>query len=396
MTRIAFLILSVLLLVPASCARLPVTRPELAMEPVSWWRAGLHTDDLAFDGLSDATRRSLEYYQKLAPDAAFTFGPLRVTAGEMVLTLQNFLLIVENTSLSPEEKVAQIKDRFDLYRSVGSNGSGKVLFTGYYEPVLSCRRQADETFKYPLYKRPDDIVEIDLSQFGENFGKDRLFGRLDGKKVIPYYSRREIDEQRLLEGRGLEVLWCADALDVYTVQVQGSGKADLGNGEIVGVLYNGQNGRPYRSIGRYLIDSGAIPKEQMSMPAIREYLRAHEDRLFDILYQNPSYVFFRVENTPAVGSIGVPLSPLRSVATDARLFPKGALALVATEKPVIAGNGTIREWMPFTRFVLNQDTGGAIRGPGRVDLFWGQGTEAEVAAGHMQQDGKLYFLLLKK
>ncbi|MDH4163715.1 MAG: MltA domain-containing protein [Nitrospirota bacterium] len=379
-----------------SCAKPPVTKPEFALEQVSWWRAGLKADDLEFQGLAEAARQSMEYYKRLPADSSFVFGPIRVTAGDMVVTLQNLLLIVENTSLTPELKVEQIKNGFDIYRSVGSNGRGKVLFTGYYEPVLSCRRTADDTYKFPLYKRPDDILEIDLSQFGENFGKDRIFGRLNGKKVIPYFSRQEIDQQKQLAGKGLEVLWCADLVDIYTVQVQGSGKADLGNGEIVGILYDGQNGRPYRGIGRYLIDSGAIPKEKMSMPAIRDYLKANPEKLFDILHQNPSYVFFKVENKLAVGNINVPLTARRSIATDYRLFPKGALALIRTEKPVIAEDGTVKEWNAFTRFVMNQDTGGAIRGAGRVDLFWGQGKEAELSAGYMQQEGKLYFLLRKK
>ena len=379
----------------ASCAKAPVTRPELALEQVGWWRAGLSADDLDFRGLGDAARQSMEYYKKLPPETGLTFGPRRVTAAEMTLTLQNFLLIAENTSLTPEQKVDRIKDEFELFRAAGSNGRGKVLFTGYYEPVISCRKTADATYQYPLYKRPEDILEIDLAQFGENFGKDRIFGRLTGRKVVPYYSRHEIDQQRALGGKGLEALWCADLVDIYLVQVQGSGRADLGNGEVVGILYDGQNGRPYRSIGKYLIDIGAIPKEEMSMPAIREFLRAHPDELFAILNQNPSYVFFRVENRPAVGNIGVPLTPGRSIATDARLFPKGALALVRTEKPVIGDDGKVKEWTGFTRFVLNQDTGGAIRGAGRVDLFWGQGREAELSAGYMQQEGKLFFLLQK-
>jgi len=380
----------------ASCAKPPVTQPELALEQVSWWRAGLKADDLEFQGLADAGRQSMEYYKKLPADASFSFGTMRVTASEMVLMLQNFLLIIENASLTTGQKVEQIKKSFDLYRSVGSNGRGKILFTGYYEPVLSCRRNADDTFRYPLYKRPDDIVEIDLSQFGENFGKDRIFGRLIGKKVVPYFTRQEIDQQKLLGGKGLEVLWCSDPVDIYTVQVQGSGKADLGSGEMVGILYDGQNGRPYRGIGKYLIDTGAIMKEMMSMRAIRDYLRQNPDKLFEILNQNPSYVFFKVENKPAVGNIGVPLTPRRSIATDYRLFPKGALALIRTEKPVIADDGSIKGWTNFTRFVLNQDTGGAIRGLGRVDLFWGQGKEAELSAGYMQQEGSLYFLIRKK
>lgn len=391
-----YLLLATVILSLLSCARPPVTRPELSLEKVSWWRAGLSADDLALQGLAEPARQSLEYYRKLPADTAFTFGPVRVTAADMALSLQDFLQIIENASWTQDDKIAWIKEHYDLYRSVGSNGSGKVLFTGYYEPLLSCRRTADDTYHHPLYRRPDDIIEIDLSQFGENFGRDRIFGRLSGRMIVPYYTRQEIDQQKLLGGKGLEALWCSDPVDIYTVQVQGSGRADLGNGETVGILYDGQNGRPYRSIGRYLIESGAIPKEEMSLQAIRDYLRRNPDKLFEILHQNPSYVFFRVENKPAIGNIGVPLTPNRSIATDYRLFPRGALALIKTEKPVISGEGTVRDWTTFTRFVMNQDTGGAIRGPGRVDLFWGQGREAELSAGYMQQEGKLYFLVRKK
>jgi membrane-bound lytic murein transglycosylase A len=380
----------------ATCAKPPVTQPELALEPFSWWRAGLEADDLQFAGLADAARRSLDYYQKLPSQTAFVVGPERITAVDMAVTLQNFLLIIENASLTAEQKVSQIKNTFDLYRSSGSNGWGRVLFTGYYEPVISCRRTEDGTFKYPLYRRPNDIIEIDLKQFGSNFGTDRLFGRLEGKRVVPYYSREEIEQENALSGRGLEVLWCADPVDIYILQVQGSGRADLGNGTIVGVLYDGQNGRPYKSIGRYLIDIGAIEREKISMPAIREYLGTHPDDVRSILSQNPSYVFFRVEDKSAVGNINVPLTPGRSIATDSRLFPKGGLALIRTERPIVAEDGTVTEWVPFTRFVLNQDTGGAIRGPGRVDLFWGRGHEAEFSAGNMKQEGKLYFLVRKK
>jgi membrane-bound lytic murein transglycosylase A len=313
----------------------------------------------------------------------------------MVDTLQNFLGIVENEAFSYEEKVKQVKESFVLYRATGSDGHGRVLFTGYYEPVLSCRTNADSTFKYPLYKRPDDIIEVDLTQFGNGFPKNKILGRLDGKKIIPYFSREEIDAKNVLGDRKLEILWCNDPVDIYFLQVQGSGKADLGDGKMLSVLYDGQNGRSYTSIGRYLIDSGMIPKEEMSMQITRLYLRDNPERMSAILNQNPSYVFFRTGSESSVGNIGVPLTPQRSIATDSRLFPKGALALIATTKPAIE-NGVIKEWAPFTRFVMNQDTGGAIRGAGRVDLFWGQGPEAELSAGYMQQEGELYFLMKKK
>ncbi len=385
----------ILLLALVACVRAPVlvTKPEEALEERSWWRAVVPRDDQDFKDVSTAVRQSLEYYKKLPPKTLFTFGPEQVSANEMVATLQNFLLIIENDSLTFDQKTKRIKNDFILYRSVGSNG-GRVLFTGYYEPLLTCKLAADGAYKYPLYRRPDDIIEIDLAQFGDNFPRSKIFGRLDNKKVIPYYSREEINQKHAIAKRGLEMLWCDDPVAIYFLQIQGSGKVDLGDGNVVSVLFDGQNGRPYRSIGKYLIDSGAITQENMSMQMIREYLRTHPNEVFKILNQNPSYVFFRLDMGPPLGNIGVPLTPGRSIATDSKLFPKGALAIIATKKPVIE-NGAIKAWKPFTRFVLNQDAGGAIKGPGRVDLFWGHGPEAEISAGYMQQEGELYFLVRK-
>ena len=377
-----------------ACAKPPVTKPELALEPLSWWRSVTPQDDLAFKDMGAAARQSMEYYKKLPTDTLFTIGPVKVTVLDMSVTLQNFLLIIENASLSNEEKVRQIGREFDFYRSVGSDGRGQVLVTGYYEPTLACRVNADDVYKHPLYKKPDDIIEVDLTLFGSDFPRSKISARIDGRKVLPYYSREEIDQRQALGGRSLEILWCRDLVDIYFLQIQGSGKADLGGGDIVSVLYDGQNGRQYRSLGKSLIDKGVIAKENMSMPAIREYLLKHPDEVVPLLNQNPSYVFFRLDKGPSLGNISVPLTPGRSIATDSKLLPKGALAFIETQKPVIE-NGAIKEWVPLKRFVLNQDTGGAIKGPGRVDLFWGQGKEAELAAGHMQQEGKLYFLLRK-
>lgn len=389
--------ISIIIIVALSlfaCAKPPVTRPEMALEPLSWWRSVTPQDDMAFRDIAAAARQSLAYYQKLPSDTAFSIGPVKVTTLDMAVTLQNFLLIVENTSITDEQKVKQIRKEFDFYQSVGSDGWGKVLLTGYYEPMLSCRVNSDDVYKYPLYKKPDDIIEIDLTLFGNDFPRNKLSARIEGRKVLPYYSREEIDQKKALNGRSLEMLWCRDLVDIYFLQIQGSGKADLGDGNIVSILYDGQNGRQYKSLGRSLIDKGAIARENMSMPAIREYLRAHPDEVVPLLNQNPSYVFFRMDMGPSIGNISVPLTPGRSIATDSKLMPKGGLAFIETEKPVIE-NGAIKEWLPFARFVLNQDTGGAIKGPGRVDLFWGQGAEAELSAGYMQQEGKLYFLIRK-
>ncbi len=397
MRLIKIFLTTIVLLSLFACAKPPVTvtRPEDSLVRLSPWRSVVPRDDSEFRDVAVAAHQSLEYYKKLSPDTVFFLGPERASALDMALTLQNFLLIVENDSFTYDQKVDRIRKDFVFYRAVGSNNSGKVLFTGYYEPLLSCRVARDDSFRYPLYRRPDDMIEVDLSQFGNGFPKSKLFGRLDNRKVVPYYSREEIDQKKVLAGKNLEILWCSDIVDIYVLQVQGSGKVDLGDGNILSVLYDGANGRPYKSIGRYLIDTGAMTKENMSMQAIREYLRTHPEKLRGILNENPSYVFFRLDTGPSLGNISVPLTPGRSIATDSKLFPKGALGFISAQKPVIE-NGAIKAWVPFTRFVLNQDTGGAIKGPGRVDVFFGFGPDAELTAGNFQHEGELYFLMRKK
>jgi membrane-bound lytic murein transglycosylase A len=384
-----------LLIVLGACARPPliVTRPEEALMPVSMHRAMLG-DDLDFRGITGAVRMSLEYYEKLPPETGFILGPDRLTALDMIVTLRNFLLIIENATLTTEQKLDRIGKDFNIYRAAGSPG-GRMLFTGYYEPMLSCRVASDATHRFPLYRKPDDIVEIDLTQFGEGFPRNKISGRLDGRKVVPYYSREEIDQKKTLTGKNLEILWCSDIVDIYVLQVQGSGKVDLGDGNILSVLYDGSNGRPYKSIGKYLLDTGAMTRENMSMQAIRAYLLAHPGKLPEVLNQNQSYVFFRLDTGPSIGNIGVALTPDRSIATDSKLFPKGALGVISAQKPVIE-KGAITAWAPFTRFVLNQDTGGAIKGPGRADLFCGQGEDAELFAGNLKHEGELYFLVRRK
>ena len=211
---------------------------------------------------------------------------------------------------------------------------------------------------------------------------------------MPYYSRREIDQAGALRGRGLEIAWLKDPVDIFVLQIQGSGLLQLADGRRLHVGYAAQNGRPYRSIGRLLIDQQKIANEEMSMQRLRRYLAEEPQERDEILFYNESYVFFRLLDDGPLGSLGVPLTPGRSLATDARLFPKGALAFIATEKPVLDDNGGLSGWQPIARFVLNQDTGGAIRGLQRGDIFFGGDGAAAGEAGYMNRQGNLYFLML--
>lgn len=351
-------------------------------------------DDLDRESLARAVRKSLGYYARLPERTPYRLGEKRVTARDMKESLEAFLHIVESGADGTVLE-RRVREDFDVYRASGSGPSGRVLFTGYYEPVLYGSLKKTDRYRYPVYRRPDDAVVVQLGKFRERYKNERLVGRLENGELVPYYSRQEIDGAGALENRGLEIAWFADPVDIFFLHIQGSGMVCLADGACFQLSYAQSNGRAYRSIGKLLIDSGKATREDLSMQGIKKYLRDRPEEVQEILNHNESYVFFRTVEEGPVGSIGVALTGGRSIATDQTLFPRGALAFVKTRKPVIDPGGEIRSWVPFSRFVLNQDTGGAITGAGRVDLFCGRGREAEIAAGHLKEEGELYFLVLK-
>lgn len=353
------------------------------------------SDDMDPASLKPALDQSVAYLRQLDPSTACRFGPDAYTSAHLIDSLEAFYRLVEGAP-SSERLNRAIRDGFHVYRSVGSDREGKVLFTGYYEPVLRGSRQESADYPYPLYRCPDDLVIVDLSRFDGQYGTDRLVGRQTGRTIVPYFERKEIDSQGCLDDRGYELLWISNRIDLFFLQIQGSGRVVLTDGTMLHVNYACRNGRPYRSIGRLLIDEEKISEEEMSAQRIRAYLRDHPDEMERIFNHNASYVFFRLVDSGPLGALEVPLTPGRSMATDLSLFPRGALAFIETEKPVVGGHDRVDSWEPLTRFVLNQDTGGAIRGPGRVDCFWGSGDYARTAAGYMRQEGRLYFIVKKQ
>ncbi|MBW2285764.1 MAG: murein transglycosylase A [Deltaproteobacteria bacterium] len=365
--------------------------PDEALRHVRFFLPDFN-DDLPLESLIAALELNSSYLNRLDSNTVFHYGADTFTCGE-VLESQKTLIEFLRGNPDPKRLNEYVRRHFRVYRATGRKGNDKVLFTGYFEPLYKGSLSPDEVFRYPLYGVPDDMVRIDLSLFKREFKGKRITARVKGKEVVPYYSRSQIESENVLIGRGLEIAWLKDPVDVAFLHIQGSGSLELPDGDTVTVVYAGANGRPYRSIGRYMFKNGLISREELSMQGIRKFLSENPDRVDEILNANPSYVFFRRLESRPLGSIGVVITPERTLALDARLFPKGALGFVCCEKPLLDNRGGIAGWEDFCRFVVNQDTGGAIKGAGRADLFWGSGPYAETAAGHLKHDGDLYILV---
>lgn len=289
------------------------------------------------------------------------------------------------------ENVAALRQffesRFIPHQVLNPDGSGDGLITGYYEPLLRGSRTRSGKYRYPLYTTPDELLIIDLSTVYPELKNMRLRGRLQGRKVVPYYSRGEI-ESNPARLQGKELFWVDDAVDLFFLQVQGSGRVKLENGETVRVGYAEQNGHPYKSIGRLLVERGELSVVEASMQGIRAWGERNPTKLGALLRENASFVFFRELPSALpgpLGSLGVPLTAGRSLAVDTRVIPQGAPVFLATTWPA-----TDRQ---LSRLMVAQDTGGAIKGSVRADFFWGFGAEAGDQAGKMRQQGKLWVLM---
>jgi len=278
---------------------------------------------------------------------------------------------------------------FQPYQVRNEDGSSDGMITGYYGPELLGSRIPTEEYKYPLYSQPESMLIIDLDEVYPELSKYRLRGRIIGNRVVPFFEREEIDNgDNPLAGQ--EIFWVKDPVDLFFLHIQGSGRIRLPDGELVMVNYANQNGHPYRSIGKLLLERKAMTRDQMSMQNIRRWVEQNPEDGKQLLAENPSYVFFRElssEFKSPPGALGVPLTALRSLAVDPHTIPLGAPVFLSTTFP-----GTEH---PLQQLMVAQDTGGAIKGQVRADFFWGMGHDAGEIAGRMKQDGQLWVLLPK-
>ena len=276
---------------------------------------------------------------------------------------------------------------FVPWQMVNADGTLTGLATGYYEPLLNGSRTRTARFRFPVYGVPEDLLVIELGEVYPELKGMRLRGRVEGRKVVPYYDRGQIEDVPA-SLRGKEIAWVDDPIDLFFLQIQGSGRIRLENGQMLRVGYADQNGHPYRSIGRHLVDRGELPLEKASMQGIKDWARSRPEQLKALLAHNASFVFFR--ELPAdlpgpLGAQGVPLTAGRSVAIDPRFVTLGAPVYIATTRP----NSPVL----MNRLMMAQDTGGAIRGAVRIDFFWGFGDDAGREAGRMRQELRLWQLL---
>jgi len=363
-------------LVNSEPKKLPVLVPRV---PVTCCQEDISCLDQATYDDKKALLQSIDYSLKYlqTEQAIMAYQKSEITRERVDQSLQRFRQLLISTK-SAQELHAAIEKEFVFYQSVGRDNKGTVLFTAYYEPVYLASRQPTKEFRYPVYRYPADL---------ESWAK-------------PHPTRLELEGADGLQGgkgklKGLELFWLRNRLEPYMIQIQGSAKLKLTDGTQTTIGYAGDTAYNYRSLGRSLVDDGKLPLEGLNMPIILDYFRKYPQDLNIYIPRDRSFVFFReTYGKPAQGSISVPLTPERSIATDKSLMPPGALALIRAPFPYINNSNKIA-YRLVSRYVLDQDTGGAIKGAGRVDYFLGTGEAAGERAGVTVSNGQLFYLLLK-
>ncbi|MBU1426834.1 MAG: murein transglycosylase A [Gammaproteobacteria bacterium] len=279
---------------------------------------------------------------------------------------------------------------FTPYQVFNPDGTDTGMITGYYEPLLKGSRTRSKRFAYPIYAPPDDMLEVDMGELYPQFRGQTVRGRLEGKRVVPYFNRAEINAGKATALKGREIFWVENRVELFFLQIQGSGRIELEDGTRVMIGYAEQNGHDYTSIGRKLVDMGELKLEEASMQGIKNWAERNPERLLTLLGQNPSYIFFRelpAKLSAPLGALGVPLTEEYSIAVDKRTIPLGVPVFLATTRP--------NSPEPLNRLMFAQDTGGAIKGAVRADFFWGFGEIAAVRAGSMKQTGRMWVLFPK-
>jgi len=336
-------------------------------------------DDLDLAGLERAVRASLAYLSR-SKVRGLSFGD-ELVSSERVRDGLRLLLRLKRESADRAAFLAAIKREFVFYQASVSGQRARLLVTGYFQPVFAASREKRPPYSYPVYGMPEDLVALVAGRIG----------RWQGGRFESYPSRAAIEADGLATAPVLA--WMRDPVEAFILHVQGSGVLELAEGGELHIGFAGRNGRRYRSIGAYLVQKGVMRLDEVTMPAIIAWLRRHPAEIREVLNHNESYIFFRIGGDGPRGSIGEVLVPGRSVALDSRCFPDGAPLFLAARKPLVGSSGQVLGFAPMRRLVLHQDSGSAIRGPSRLDLFMGRGEAAAAAAGVLRHPGDIFVLL---
>lgn len=376
----------------SSCGHAP---PKKTAAP-AFMRVGVEglafDDDLPAGSLIAAVDESLKILGRGNHGVDFAFGDRTVSRMEIAQTLSRLRDIFAGEP-DPEKRGRMIAEEFEAYARTETGGP--LTVTGYYQPVIKGSRSRNGVFIWPIYRAPDDLVTADLGRFQPDLAGRKITGRVENGRLLPYPDRAAIDEGGALAGKGLEIAWVADPFDLFILHVQGSGVVEFEDGSRICVNYSAANGHAYRSVGGALVETGEIPPESQSINAIRKWLDAHPDKAGWLLHQNRSYVFFREMDDGPYGSTGAKLEAGRSAAFDPAFFPEGGVGWMVVNLPEIV-DGQMTGARRAARFIFNHDRGGAIKGPGRADLFMGQGRAAADMAGYMKREGSAFFLIKKR
>ena len=349
------------------------------------------SDDLKYTDLDQAIEQSLIFLRKQPQSSRITIAKQSRPIEHLIRSLTFFRSLIASQPSDNLLKL-ELETYFDIFQASGTDGYNpgrNMLVTGYYQPVFDGRLKRQGAYVYPIYAIPDTLA-LRRNPHANTY----KIGRLDGGNFLDYWTRSEIESRGYAQG--YELVYLKNPMDAFLLHIQGSGLIRLADGSTRGIHYALKNGRQYKSIGKYMVETGKMELSEASIDTIRKYITANPAEQEEILHHNDSYIFFEWTTTHgAIGNLGRELTPGRSIAVDQKRFPPGGLAFLSSRKPIIK-DGHIVNWFPLNRFVLAQDTGSAIQGSGRVDLFWGSGHTAGLAAGSMKEDGELYFLLLKE
>lgn len=386
--RSATVVLCLLCLIMAACAKRPVTdyspTPEGKARNITR-QIDIHKQGLSsWNDLGPSIDCSIAYVSKKNASAtALHRGTLTVTWGE----LRASLLLMRNLLPQLDANPELLSERFKFIKLTKD-----PKFTSYYEPAIEADLRPSSVYAYPIYAVPDDLQSVDLTPFHPRFKGQTLFYRMEKGKVVPYFTREGIDSDNKLASKGLEIAWAKDPIDIFFLQVQGSGRLILPGGKEKHVLYAGKNGHEYVSLGRVMKEMGLLNADDVSMQSIRAYLDRNPQKTKELLNTNPSYVFFHLSDSGPYGAINQPLTPKVSLAIDPALLPLGGLLTFTVPLPEKGPDGNFKSGSPLTGIGLAQDTGGAIKGH-RLDFFSGYGEEATWIAGHMNTAGSVWLML---